>query len=122
MPTPKQYVCCLESFPICYLPSICCHGRGRVFGGNGIDRKHRSSSDWATSPQVPETQGSFLTTVLSTTRFPEALRPSEPYQWPNCEFSELRRILRRIVCRRGSNRSPSLLSTPLITLILHASL
>jgi hypothetical protein len=45
-----------------------------------------------------------------------------PYQWPNCEFSELRRILRRIVCRRGSNHSSSLLSTPLITLILHASL
>ena len=97
MSTRKQYVCCLESVPICYLPSICCHGRGRVFDGNGIDREQRPSSYRATSPQVPETQVSFLTTVLSTTGCPKAVKPDD-HRDVGCAFSfgeELRRITRR---------------------------
>ena len=76
---------------------VSCHGRGRVFDGNGIDREQRSSSDRATSPQVPETQGSFLTTVLSTTGFPKAVKPDD-HRDVGFAFSfdeELRRITRR---------------------------
>ena len=48
-----------------------------MFDGNGIDREQRPSSYRATSPQVPETQGSFLTTVLSTTGCPKAVKPDD---------------------------------------------
>ena len=62
-----------------------------------FDRKQRSSCDWVTSPQVPETQVSFLTTVLSTTGFPEAVKPDD-HRDVGCAFrfgEELRRITRR---------------------------
>ena len=68
-----------------------------MFDGNGIDREQRPSSYRATSPQVPETQGSFLTTVLSTTGFPKAVKPDD-HRDVGFAFSfgeELRRITRR---------------------------
>ena len=80
-----------------------CHGRGR--------------QQW---PNLLISRLLQLRTVLSTTRFPEAVRPSVPDQWPYCELSELRRILRRIVRLRGSDRSCSLLCTPLKTCVLRA--
>jgi hypothetical protein len=73
---------------------VACHSRGR--------------QQWPHRLISPLLQ---LRTVLSTTRFPEAARPSVPYQWPNCEFSELRLVVRRIVRHRDSDLSSSLLCT-----------
>ena len=58
--------------------------------------------------------------VLSTTRFPEAVGPGVTGRWSNCLLRRLRRIFRRIVRRRDSDRSCSLLCTPLKACVLQA--
>jgi hypothetical protein len=49
----------------------------------GTDAARMEAGEWL------EALTGHLETVLSTTRFPEAVRPNELYQLPNCDFSKL---------------------------------